>query len=101
MISEVDTKQGGNSMSFEEFLAALTAPVGNRTTREGINKMFDLLVEGGGDTISLKHLEAAAKELGEEFSASELKEILKSAAGNGTEITRDEFYTVMIKRAFS
>ena len=98
MIEELDEKQGGKGMTFEEFLEGLAAPVGNVETKEGINKMFDVFVEDGGDMIALKHLEAAIKELGEDISVKEIEGILKNTASNGTSISREDFYNILSKK---
>jgi Ca2+-binding EF-hand superfamily protein len=45
-------------------------------------------------------LRRVAKELGETMSVDELNEMLERAASNGNEITREDFYTIMTKRAF-
>ena len=41
-----------------------------------------------------------AKEIGEGATAEELKELLSNAASNGAEISPEDFYQVMTKKAF-
>ena len=41
-----------------------------------------------------------AKELGETMSSEELREMIERAASNGEDISFEDFYTVMIKKAF-
>ncbi len=100
MIVKLDEKQGSKGLTFEEFLESLIAPQWDTSSKEGINKLFDLFVQNQGDVITSKHVEAAAKELGEEFNSKEIEELIKSAAANGHGITREEFYNIMSKQAF-
>lgn len=41
-----------------------------------------------------------AKELGETMTAEELAEMLERAASNGREISREDFYNIMVKKTF-
>ena len=90
----------GNEVDFEEFLDAISNKLGNRETKEGIDRIFDLFDDDKSGTINLNNLKRVAKELGETMSQDELKEMLSRAAANGDEITREDFYNIMTKRAF-
>jgi Ca2+-binding EF-hand superfamily protein len=41
-----------------------------------------------------------AKELGETMTQEELAEMLERASSNGREITREDFYNIMVKKTF-
>jgi Ca2+-binding EF-hand superfamily protein len=41
-----------------------------------------------------------AKELGETMTMEELAEMLERASSNGKEITREDFYNIMVKKTF-
>ena len=41
-----------------------------------------------------------ARELGETMTAEELAEMLERAASNGRDISREDFYNIMVKKAF-
>ena len=98
MICELE--QYGSEIDFEEFLDAISGKLGNRETREGIDKIFDLFDDDGSGTINLNNIRRVAKELGETMSVDELKEMLARASTNGEEITRDDFYNIMTKKSF-
>lgn len=98
MISELEER--GREIYFEEFLDAISNKLGNRETREGIDRIFDLFDDDHSDGINLNNIRRVAKELGETMSADELKEMLQRASTNGEEITRDDFYNIMTKKAF-
>ena len=90
----------GREVDFEEFLDAISNKLGNRETKEGIDRIFDLFDEDKTGGISLKSLKKVAKELGENLSDEELKEMLSRAASDGNEISRDDFYKIMSKKLF-
>jgi Ca2+-binding EF-hand superfamily protein len=98
MIAELEER--GREIYFEEFLDAISNKLGNRETREGIDRIFDLFDDDHSDGINLNNIRRVAKELGETMSADELKEMLQRASTNGDEITRDDFYNIMTKKAF-
>jgi Ca2+-binding EF-hand superfamily protein len=41
-----------------------------------------------------------AKELGENLSSEEITEMVQRASSNGSEISRDDFYKIMVKKTF-
>eukprot|EP00916_Digyalum_oweni_P001395 GHVL01002738.1.p1 GENE.GHVL01002738.1~~GHVL01002738.1.p1 ORF type:complete len:164 (+),score=41.83 GHVL01002738.1:50-541(+) len=99
MIDELNKNDG--FISFEEFLEAITSKLGNRETREGIKKIFELFDDDSTDTISLKNLKKVARELGESMTEEELMEMIERADSNGDgEISFDDFYTIMTKKTF-
>ena len=81
MISDLETL--GRGINFEEFLSAISKKLGNRESREGIDRIFDLFDDDKSGYISLNNLRRVAKELGETLSTEELKEMLSRAASNG------------------
>ena len=98
MICELE--ESGHEVDFDEFLQAISSKLGNRETREGIDRIFELFDDDKSQTINLQNIKRVAKELGETMGVDELKEMLTRAASNGEEITREDFYNIMIKRAF-
>lgn len=97
MIADLEKDQ--TDIDFEQFLDAITSKLGDKETRNGINKIFDLFAENQ-ETITLNNLKRVAKELGETMSAEELQEMLERAASNNQEITREDFYNIMTKKTF-
>ncbi|CAD8147251.1 unnamed protein product [Paramecium octaurelia] len=98
MIAELENE--GTDIDFDQFLDAITSKLGNRESRDGINKIFDLFDDDGSNSINLNNLKRVAKELGETMTAEELGEMLERAASNGREISREDFYNIMVKRTF-
>ena len=97
-------------IDFDQFLDAITSKLGNRESKDGINKIFDLFDDDGTSSINLNNLKRVsninifffkvAKELGETMTAEELSEMLERASSNGKEITREDFYNIMVKKTF-
>ncbi|CAD8091429.1 unnamed protein product [Paramecium primaurelia] len=98
MIAELENE--GTDIDFDQFLDAITSKLGNRETRDGINKIFDLFDDDGSNSINLNNLKRVSKELGETMTAEELAEMLERAASNGRDISREDFYNIMVKRTF-
>merc|ERR1712203_1054265 len=87
MIAELE--QSGNEIYFEEFLEAISSKLGNRETRDGIDRIFDLFDDDHSERINLQNIRRVARELGETMTPDELKEMLQRASGNGEEINRE------------
>ena len=51
---------------------AITSKLGDKESKGGINKIFDLFDEDGTDSINLNNLKKVAKELGESMTLEEL-----------------------------
>ena len=100
MIQDLDTEVNAGGIDFDHFLDAITAKLGDKETRDGIYKIFKLFDDDSSDTINLNNLRRVAKELGETMSNEELREMLERAASNGEDITFEDFYTIMTKKAF-
>merc|ERR1719230_1498417 len=99
MIADLDRDAG--QIDFDEFLDAITQKLGDKETRSGIRKIFDLFDDDKTGTITIKNLKRVAKELGETMSEEELREMIDRADANGDgAITMEDFYNIMTKKTF-
>ena len=103
LIADLDTpdaaKKGG--IDFNTFVEAINDKLGDRGSRDGVKRIFQLFIDDPNqDTITLSSLKRIAKELGEQMSADELRDMLERASSNGQELTFDEFFEIMTKRSF-
>jgi centrin-1 len=103
LIAELDTpevsKRGG--IDFDSFVEAINNKLGDKETKEGIRRIFELFIDDPNqETITLASLRRIARELGEQMSNDELKDMLERASSNGTELTFEEFYDIMTKKSF-
>lgn len=104
MIAELDTpeaqKKGG--VEFDTFVDAINNKLGDKETKDGIRRIFNLFIDDPQqETITLASLRRIARELGEQMSNDELKDMLERASSNGTELTFEEFYDIMTKKSFA
>ena len=98
MIADLESE--GREIDFEEFLDAITSKLGDKETRNGINRIFDLFDDDRSGAININNIRRVAKELGETMNISELEEMLQRASGNGREISKEDFYNIMTKKTF-
>ena len=101
MIADLDTPENSNGINFDNFLDNITAKLGNKETKDGIARIFELFDDDKSGTINVHNLKRVAKELGETMSADELKEMLERAASHGDEISFEDFYFIMTKKTFA
>ncbi|KMZ97766.1 caltractin ICL1e, partial [Plasmodium vivax North Korean] len=100
MIADLE-KDGYSSIDFEEFMEVITSKLGNKDTREGIQRIFNLFDDDKTGAISLKNLKRVAKELGETLTDEELRDMIDRADSKGEgEISFEDFYTIMTKKSF-
>ena len=92
-------KNGG--IDFDTFINAINEKLGDKESKEGIQRIFELFIDDPNEsTITLNSLKKIARELGENMSNEELKDMLERASQNGTELTFEEFYEIMTKKTF-
>ena len=97
MIADID-KDGNGTIEFDEFLAMMTAKMGERDSREEIMKAFRLFDDDETGKISFKNLKRVAKELGENMTDEELQEMIDEADRDGDgEVNEEEFFRIMKK----
>ena len=101
MIADLDTNDNTRGINFEQFLDAITTRLGNRETKEGIYRIFQLFDDDNSNSINIHNLRRVSKELGETMGMDELKEMLERAASNGEEISFEDFYFIMTKKTFA
>merc|ERR1719464_682843 len=77
MIADLD--QDGTNIGFDDFLEQITQKLGDKETRDGIQKIFNLFDDEKSGTISMKNLKRVSKELGETMTEEELKEMIERA----------------------
>uniref|UniRef100_A0A1B6LAR5 EF-hand domain-containing protein n=1 Tax=Graphocephala atropunctata TaxID=36148 RepID=A0A1B6LAR5_9HEMI len=97
MLSEIDKEESG-MISFEEFLFLMTQKMTEKDSKEEIMKAFRLFDDDETGKISFKNLKRVARELGENLTDEELREMIDEADRDGDgEISQDEFLRIMKK----
>merc|ERR1719378_2011094 len=70
MIADLD-KDGAGAIDFDAFLDAISSKLGDKESRDGIAKIFNLFDDDRTGSITMKNLKRIAKELGETMSEEE------------------------------
>merc|ERR1712226_1178028 len=95
MVSDVDN----GTIEFVEFLGMMTGKMGEKDSREDIEKVFKLFDDDNTNKISFRNLARVAEELGENIDDEELQDMINQADRDGDgEINIDEFYRIMKKK---
>lgn len=97
MIAEVD-KDCTGKISYDDFVQLMTVKMAEKDSNEEILKAFRLFDDDDTGTISFKNLQRVAKELGENLTDEELKEMIDEADLDGDgEVNQNEFLRIMKK----
>ena len=85
IIEDLDTEESKSNggISFSEFSEIMHKRLGDRESKEGARRIFDLFVDDeNAEYIPLESLKKIAKELGEKMSEDDLKEMIECATKN-------------------
>merc|ERR1712057_124165 len=89
MVTDVDN-DGNGTVEFAEFLAMMTGKMGEKDTREDIEKVFKLFDDDNTNEISFRNLARVDEEL---------QDMIRQAVRDGDgEFNIDEFYRIMKKK---
>ena len=102
IIEDLDTpeskKNGG--ITFSEFSESMTKRLGDKESKEGVRRIFDLFVDDvNAEYIPLESLKKIAKELGDKSSDDELKDMIECASKNNGKLSFDDFYYIISKNS--
>merc|ERR1711918_307833 len=78
MVTDVDN-DGNGTIEFSEFLSMMTAKMGEKDTREDIEKVFKLFDNDSTNKITFRNLARVAEELGETIDDEELQDMINQA----------------------
>lgn len=97
MIADID-KESTGKISYAEFLQLMTVKMSEKDSNDEIIKAFRLFDDDDTGTISFKNLQRVAKELGENLTDEELKEMIDEADIDGDgQVNQNEFLRIMKK----
>merc|ERR1712194_508810 len=93
-------KDASSQIKLDDFVKIMTGKMGERNSREEINKIFALFDEDGTGKISFRNMKRISQEIAETLTDQELQEMIDEADCDGDGlISADEFYRVMRKKA--
>ena len=101
IFDELDTEEAEkNGVTFDELIEAINNKLGNKNSKEGARRIFELFVDKkGSNTITLHALKKAATEFRQRMTNEQLKELFEKASRNGNEMTFEEFYKVINQKS--
>ena len=89
-----------NGVTFDELIKAINDKLGDKNSREGARRIFELFVDKkGSNTLTLHALKKAANQFGQRMTNEQLKELFEKASRNGNELTFEEFYKVINQKS--
>ena len=100
IIEDLDTpeskKNGG--ISFSEFSESMNKRLGDKESKEGVRRIFDLFVDDTkAEYIPIESLKKIAKELGDKSSDDQLKDMIECASKSNGQLSFDDFYYIISK----
>ena len=97
IIKELNTEEAQkNGISIDILINTINGKLGNKKSKEGIRKIFDLFKDNKSDTINLLALKKAGNKYGQKMTNEQYKLLIEKGSKNGNEITFDDFYQIMI-----
>merc|ERR1712167_350696 len=100
MMGDLDA-DGSGEIEFGEFLDVMTAKLSDKNTKEEIDRVFKLFDKDRNGTLEADDLSRVCKELGEEMSEEDVREVIQRADLDGDGVVGlQDFYNVLTKKTF-
>ena len=96
LMSEMESENKA-SISYDDFIDQLTAKLNDRDSERATGRVYELFVEDPKGTLNFNTLKKVANEVGDQTSDEDLQRLIKNGASNGTDISYDEFHSIMTK----
>ena len=92
--SEKDIKKKGG-VHLDELVSYVYQKVNDTETNMGLRQIHDVINDRDTDTISMTTFYDLARKYGDQLNEDELRMLLEKTQMGGTDLTFDEFYTIM------
>ena len=93
--TEENEQKGG--ITVNELIDALQNYVGNKNSKEGVRKIFELFLDDPkADVITLDNFKKISRQYGLDYTREQIKDMLERSSKSGNELTFDEFYNLII-----
>merc|ERR1712099_121037 len=100
MVADLDS-DGSGEIEFGEFLDVMCAKITDKNTMEEIDRVFKLFDKDRNGTLEADDLSRVCKELGEEMSEEDVREVIQRADLDGDGVVGlQDFYNVLTKKTF-
>ena len=91
---ESETKTG---LTYDEFVEKLTNKLQDRGSERSTQRVYELFVEDPKGTLDFNALKKVANDIGDQTPDEDLQRLIKNGSANGTDISYDEFHSIMTK----
>ena len=99
LMSEFDTPQYKNGLSFDDFVEKVNTELADRKSEKAMERAFQLFADDPSkNTITYKEVVRLGGEVGDDITEEQAKILMSKAAENGNSLGFDEFYGVMTKK---
>merc|ERR1712029_1208079 len=99
-VKNLDT-DGSGALEFNEFYDLLTARFSENTTKDELQRVFNLFDTEKSGSITVANMRAIADQIGDQVSDEELGDIiLKNDMDNDGKLTFEDFFNVLTKKSF-
>ena len=96
IINEMNTEEADKKgVTFDVLINAIDNILGNKNSKEGIKKIFELFVDEKKNNITILSLKKAGNKYGHKLTNEQYKLLMEKASQNGNEINFDDFYKLM------
>ena len=95
--TEENARKGG--VSFFQFIEEINDKLDDKETPEGLRRIFDLFSDGT-DVIKKENVVDICSQIAKEYDDPELHEALDRCAKNATNLTFEEFESIMTNKAY-
>ena len=92
--SEKDIKKKGG-VDIEDLVSYVYNKVNDTETNIGLKQEFDVINDRDTDTVSMSTFYTLARDYGDQLTEDEIRKLLEKTQMGGSELTFDEFYTIM------
>ena len=96
LIEELDSEIK-TGLTYDDFVEKLTAKLQDRESQRSTERVYELFVEDPKGTLNYQVLKKVANEIGDETPDEDLQRLIKNGSANGTDISYDEFHSIMTK----
>ena len=91
---EAECKTG---LTYDDFIDRLTAKLQDRDSQKATERVYELFVPDPNGTLNFEALKKVAQQIDDKTPEEDLHRLIKNGAANGTDISYEEFHSIMTK----
>ena len=91
---EAENKTG---LTYDDFIDRLTAKLQDRESQKATERVYELFVPDPNGTLNFEALKKVAEQIDDKTPEEGIHRLIKNGAANGTDISYEEFHSIMTK----